>query len=245
MAGGRGILDASGRLLIRSDGTVDVCEDCCNVYSRWRKCGSLTGEIYTRDSDAAPNPFKRISDGLCWSRVSTGQALPGGATLLDPADWTTDAGCCVCGGCDAPLSGSTISITFAGIDITACLENSSPFWGKFVDWDGPDPNTTVNKALSGCLAGNAIGTTPSPGTAKIQRYTDGASCGTPSGPSDSYSGASLRWDFRANGFEIGMQANRDIDVDIFRASLPGAEWCSGFVVSNTLASGGTATVTFA
>jgi len=30
MAGGRGIIGADGKLLIRSDGTVDVCEDCCD-----------------------------------------------------------------------------------------------------------------------------------------------------------------------------------------------------------------------
>lgn len=43
MAGGRGILDANGRLLIRSDGTVDVCEDCCDCESSFDIYLTLAG----------------------------------------------------------------------------------------------------------------------------------------------------------------------------------------------------------
>lgn len=245
-----------------------VC--CCDqpVFSRWRKCGSLTGEIYTRDSDRAPNPFKRISDGLCWSRVSTGQALPVGATLLDPADWTTDAGCCVCEGCDEPLTAATATIVIASVDVTQCMRDfgytgSAPggdggigqCFGDMDDSDGswkivsgtvsPSVNDTYVSAAS-CSAGGNYGTM---GSANFQRWTD-FNCTNPlGGGSIIGTDRHVRMSITANGICVygiflGNPTSNSLTWFYGTASIVDGKCFDSLVISNLLGSGGTATIIF-
>ena len=236
---------------------------CCSAYSRWRKCGSLTGEIYTRDSDAAPNPFLWIADGTCWSRVSTGQALPGGATLLEPADWTTDAGCCYCPSCDIPSpAGLAATITFSGI-VLECLpklvsgvcEPDFPNMHRWSPWPSaayfPDPNDSfVVTSCGGTVAGAEVTEL----LASAFTYVPELACSSPSS-APSMTGKTLvaylfkecpnEWLIWGGYGRVTETHIPNLGVGFFYARKSWtADTCfDDFVVSNTIGSG-TATVTF-
>lgn len=225
---------------------------CCDqpVFSRWRKCGSLTGEIYTRDVDSAPSPF--AYNGHCWSLDTTGQSLPDGATLLEAGDWTINDLCCECGGCDTPPPGSgRIRIAFAGISIVgACLPGGPSGWWKL---SGPFAGVNLNftheeDAGQPCSAADMDRGTVTNGTAV--RYTDGT-CSTLEGGSDFLWPGTLRFSmsmgFGGGTSNIRMWIRRFAagSYEIFNAPIttPGPNNCfDSFVVSNTLNSGGTAEV---
>lgn len=123
MAGGRGILDASGKLLIRSDGTVDVCEDCCGPYRQLFKCDNSGSTLYVRSSDAGEG-VGVIYSGI---RYETGAETTLGGTLLDAGDITVqsagDAYTATLTGVDAspcPVCTVTVDGSYAATQLTGC-----------------------------------------------------------------------------------------------------------------------------
>ena len=87
MAGGRGILDSSGRLLIRSDGTVDVCEDCCGCPSSLNVTLS-TLTICTGCDDSGGSSF----DGVDGGSLDGTYLVPYGLTSSGLCRYSTDTG---------------------------------------------------------------------------------------------------------------------------------------------------------
>jgi hypothetical protein len=81
MAGGRGIIGADGKLLIRSDGTVDVCEDCCEgeayqLERLWALSCGLVGENYWVRRPFAEPGDRIVVDGKAYRVTKNRNEIP-------------------------------------------------------------------------------------------------------------------------------------------------------------------------
>jgi hypothetical protein len=114
MADGSIYLGSGGGWKISSDGTWDVCGDCCDTDVRTLvTCEGVATTYHVLPTDANDGDGILYA-GVCHTVGGVG-VMPGGGTLLDPADFTIDADCCLCSDCGNDLTPDTIELTFSGV----------------------------------------------------------------------------------------------------------------------------------
>lgn len=219
MAGGRGILGADGKLLIRSDGTVDVCEDCCGETPAHQLilCDGSGTNLYVSPDDADEGDGILYGGNCHTAGVET--TLPDGGTLLDAVDFTVDADCCLCGGCLNSITPDTVEVTFIGIT------NCCSFNAKILE--------DVNGAY--CLTRVGDCGWSSSFAATRRQYTSGSNC---AGGTWNDSSVTINVEaFVSSGgdFTVRMYESTSVSNRFFQHDTSGTG-CVSFAGSNVVAS---------
>lgn len=150
-------LNSSGNVLLDADGKRKICGNCCaRYYELYKCCDSSASMLWVSENDLGAGVSVEYS-GLCYQRGGSAtnfSDIPGGETVLVPADFTVNAKCCVCSYCCTPMAANA-SVTLAGISLQTCYEES-PGNLNYLSYGGDaptlDPNQSGSAAISGCGA---------------------------------------------------------------------------------------------